>query len=364
MRHSFFLSFKVLFLAFIVMGPGLKSATAQSTLSGKPFRLSGFTEVYYAYDFNVPSGKSLPFVVNHKQHNSFSVNLAVINAAYEGENVRGGLGLHTGTYVQYNYSLEPPALRNLHEAWGGFRLYKKLWLDAGVFPSHIGWETAVSSGNWTLTRSLAAEATPYYESGARLTYEAGKFTFCVLLLNGWQNINELNSNKAVGTQIQYRPNDRVLINYSTFNGEGRNQPDFAGKRMRFLDNLYATVQLTPELGIGGGFDFGVEEDTDTSSNLLTYWNPTLVLRYRLSPKWSASLRGEHFNDRHGIIFRTGTANNFQVTGCSLNMDYAPAPNALFRVEGKYLNSKDPVYLLEKRVAHSSTVLTGALLLSF
>ncbi|MBK8628485.1 MAG: outer membrane beta-barrel protein [Saprospiraceae bacterium] len=27
-------------------------------------------------------------------------------------------------------------------------------MDAGIFPSHIGFESAISADNWTLTRSL------------------------------------------------------------------------------------------------------------------------------------------------------------------------------------------------------------------
>jgi hypothetical protein len=52
------------------------------------------------------------------------------------------------------------------------KLSKKqnLWLDAGIMPSHIGFESAVSADCWTLTRSLLAENSPYYETGIKLGY--------------------------------------------------------------------------------------------------------------------------------------------------------------------------------------------------
>lgn len=59
------------------------------------------------------------------------------------------------------------------------------WLDAGIYPSHIGLESAVGKDNRTLTRSLAAENSPYYESGARITYVTpnNAWTLCAHVLN-------------------------------------------------------------------------------------------------------------------------------------------------------------------------------------
>ncbi len=37
-------------------------------------------------------------------------------------------------------------------------------------PSHIGFESAVGSDCWNLTRSILAENSPYFESGIKLNY--------------------------------------------------------------------------------------------------------------------------------------------------------------------------------------------------
>ncbi|OQW43057.1 MAG: hypothetical protein A4S08_10190 [Proteobacteria bacterium SG_bin4] len=70
-----------------------------------------------------------------------------------------------------NYAAEPGILGNLYEGNVGLKLSgsNNLWLDIGVFPSHIGFESAVGKDNWTLTRSLVAENTPYFESGAKIS---------------------------------------------------------------------------------------------------------------------------------------------------------------------------------------------------
>jgi hypothetical protein len=51
---------------------------------------------------------------------------------------------------------------------------KTLWLDAGIFGSHMGFESALSIDNPTLTKSFVAENSPYYWSGAKLTYHIGE----------------------------------------------------------------------------------------------------------------------------------------------------------------------------------------------
>ncbi|WP_133272779.1 outer membrane beta-barrel protein [Hymenobacter radiodurans] len=44
-------------------------------------------------------------------------------------------------------------------------------MDTGIFTSHLGFELALSKDNWTLSRSLMAKNSPYYEAGVRITYE-------------------------------------------------------------------------------------------------------------------------------------------------------------------------------------------------
>lgn len=80
-------------------------------------------------------------------------------------------------------------LQHIYESNIGISLNKKnnLWLDAGIFGSHIGFESAISKDCWTLTRSLFAENSPYYLSGTKLTYNPNEhWEFAVIICNGWQ----------------------------------------------------------------------------------------------------------------------------------------------------------------------------------
>jgi len=146
-----------------------------------------------------------------------------------------------------NLSSEPGLLKHLFEANAGVKISKNrnLWLDAGVMPSHIGFESAISKDCWTPTRSILAENTPYYENGIRLsqTSKNEKVYASMFLLNGWQRTRILQSNliPSLGTQISYKPTSALSINWGTFLGNMK--PDSI-IQWRYLNNFYAVYQMT------------------------------------------------------------------------------------------------------------------------
>ena len=191
---------------------------------------NGYAETYYSYDFNKPINNTKPpFIYSYNKNNEVSVNLAFVKGSYNTDSVRANLALAGGSYMNTNYASEPGVLNNIFESNVGLNLSKNndLWLDAGVFSSHIGFESAVGKDNWTLTRSLAAENTPYYETGAKISYTSKNDVWFVsaLVLNGWQHIRRVegNSSPSFGTQVTYKPSAKVTLNWSTF--IGNNKPD-------------------------------------------------------------------------------------------------------------------------------------------
>ncbi|STD05622.1 porin [Chryseobacterium carnipullorum] len=87
---------------------------------------------------------------------SFNLNLGLIKANYQSENLRANVALMAGTYAQDNMAAEQDALRYVNEANVGIKISKtkNLWIDAGIMPSHIGWESAIGKDNINLTRSF------------------------------------------------------------------------------------------------------------------------------------------------------------------------------------------------------------------
>lgn len=327
----------------------LKPAMAQdSTETRNPLTISGYAEVYYNYDFNRPLNNTVPgFLYNFNRAGEVNLNLGFIKANYSTDRVRANLALAAGTYVNANYAAEPGVLKNVFEANVGVKISKDAnpWIDAGIMPSHIGFESAIGKDNWALTRSLVAENTPYFESGLKLgfTTKDEKLYLAAMYLNGWQRIQRVDGNTtpAFGTQITYKPAATVTLNYSTFMGSDK--PDSV-RLMRYHHNFYGVFQLAEKFGLTAGFDYGTEQKMKGSSDDNNWFVPVLIARYSPSPKVNIAARGEYFQDKNGVIIATGTENGFRTFGVSANVDYAIFPGVLWRVEARNLSSKDRIFL--------------------
>ena len=341
---------------------------AESDSTKSKVMISGYVDAYYTYDFSNPSNHERPsFIYNHKRTNEINLNLGYLKAAYADKGVRANLAFMAGTYAQYNLASEQGLLKNIFEANAGVKLSKKkqLWLDAGVFASHIGFESAISKDCWNLTRSILAENSPYYESGAKLTYTADnkKWLLSGMILNGWQRIQraEGNNTPAFGTQVTFTPNSNITINSSTF--IGNDKPD-SSIQMRYFHNYYGIFQLTSRWGIITGFDIGAEQKQKRSNQYNYWYSPVIISRYNLSKKIIVAARAEYYHDSKGVIISTNTPNGFQTFGYSANIDYTPLSNVSLRVEGKMYDSKDKIFMMGSLPVNQNYCITSSIAVSF
>jgi hypothetical protein len=356
---------KYLLLIFLASA---KLTSAQTDSIKHSLTFSGYAEIYYSYDFNKPEDHVRPgFFYSHNRHNEFNLNLGFAKASYSTERVRANMALASGTYMNVNYATEPGVLKNIYEANAGVKLSKKknIWIDAGIFASHIGFESAVSKDCWTLTRSILADNSPYYESGAKISYSTdnSKWFLSALVLNGWQHIQRPDGNNtpAFGTQMTYTPSSKVSINYSTF--IGNEKPDSA-KQWRYFHNFYASLNLSERFHVIAGVDYGMEKKQSGSSSYNSWYSPVVIVKVAVNSNCSVAGRAELYNDKNGVIIATGTENGFQTTGYSLNVDYKIDENAVWRIEGRALNSKDEIFIKGNRSLNSDIFVTSAIAISF
>ena len=356
--------FTCLFILFI--SASVKSQSLSSDNGN--FTLSGYAEIYYGFDFNRPPNNTRPdFIFSHSRVNEVSLNLGFIKAHYDNGMVRSNLAIMTGTYANSNLAAEPGVIRNIFEANAGLKLSKtaNLWLDAGIFSSHIGFESAVSKNDWVLTRNLSSESTPYYEAGAKISYTTpnGKLLLSALYLNGWQRIYREtdNTKPAGGLQINYKLFDNVTLNYSNYLGtEGADSVN----TIRLWNDFYGIFQITQQFGITAGFDFGSQQLTKGGSSYIHAYSPVVIAQYKFDPKWAVAGRVEYFNDKNGMLVPIHTANGFQTAGYSANIDFKPVPNAVLRLEGKIYDSKDRIFTRFGQPISTNPLLTASLAVSF
>lgn len=342
---------------------------AQVDTSALNFSVSGYAEPYYGYDFNEPADGNRPgFVYAHNRHNEFNLNIGFVKASVNAQRFHGNLAIMAGTYANANLAAEPGTIKNLYEANAGIKLCKnhELWIDGGIFGSHIGFESAVGKDCWTLTRSMLADNSPYYESGVKLSYTTpnGKWFLSALALNGWQRIQRVPGNSTIsgGWQIQYKPSDKITLNSSTF--WGSDKPDTIGLS-RFFHNFYGVFQLNDQFGLTLGFDTGWEENARKGDDANFWYSPVLIARYTINDRLTLAGRVEYYSDENGVIIATGTENGFQTLGVSANLDVQIHKNAVWRLEGKILNSQDKIFVdADGAASNSNAVVTTAVAIWF
>ncbi|MDR6301540.1 porin [Mesonia maritima] len=302
-----------------------------------------FVDTYYIYDFNnAQTDYRQDFLFNHNRHNETNLNLGLLKLAVEQEKYRVNLGLQVGTYAIDNYSAENETARLIHEANVGIALdeNEKIWLDAGILPSHIGFESAISINNPSLTRSLAAENSPYFLTGFRLSYKINEhWDFAALLVNGWQRIQKVKGNSipSGGTQLNYHKND-FSFNWSTFVGSEFPNEE---RKMRYFNDFFVT-QKFGELSLTAGFDIGWQQIEKNSKHYDYWYTPTLIGHYQFTSEFATALRFEYYNDENGVIINP-SQNGFNTFGTSLNFDYQPFSNLYLRTEARYFKGNDDYF---------------------
>jgi Putative beta-barrel porin-2, OmpL-like. bbp2 len=347
-----------------------RSAMAQDSTNEKssPLSFSGFAEAYYSYDFNKPVDNNRPwFLYSHNRHNEFNINLAFVKGSYNTDKIRANIAIAVGTFMNANYAAEPGVLKNIYEGNVGVKISKNknLWLDAGIFSSHIGFESAQSPSCLVLTRSVIAENSPYYECGAKISYtsENDKWLFSALALNGWQRIQRVSGNSLMswGTQITFTASDKVTLNYSTF--LGTDKPDSA-RLWRIFHDIYGIFHLTNKLELILGVDLGQEQLSKGSSDYNTWCGAAGILQYAFNHNWALAFRGEYYSDEDGVMISTGTPNGFKTSGFSFNIDGSIGEHLLWRTEFRLFNSKDAIFIKDNNSIKNNHAITTSLALTF
>lgn len=342
--------------------------SAQSDSSKVPLSFSGYVEVYYTYDFSMPLNHTRSsFIYAYNRNNEVNLNLGFLKAAYQKNNVRANLALATGTYMNANLAAESGVLKNIYEAYAGVKISRKkdLWVDAGIFASHIGFESAVGKDCWNLTRSILADNSPYYESGAKISYSSdnGKWFLSGLLLNGWQRIQRVDGNNtmAFGHQLTCKPNSRITLNSSSF--IGNDKPD-STRKMRYFHDLYGIWQVSDKLALTTGFDIGAEQKSTGSRVYNILYAPIMIFKFSPNMKENIAARIEYYSDANGVIISTGTPNGFKTWGYSINYDYQVTNNAMWRIEARSFSSKDKIFTKDNSVTNNNFFFTTSLAVSF
>lgn len=339
---------------------------AQATDTTTRIRINGFVDTYYAYDFNRPPEGDRVFTTQAVRHDEFNVNLAWLGVTIERRKVRARAALQAGTSVQVNYAGEPrdgtisgpDVARFIQEAVVGVKLTDAVWVDGGIYYSYLGLESWSSSDNPTYTRSLVADYTPYYLSGAKLTWTVTpRLTAQLHAMNGWQNISENNRSKAIGSRLDYAVSPAVTLSYANF--LGNEQIRDAPSSLRIFNQVMAKGTLPRGTQLQGQVDVGTQGDSD-------WYALVLIARQPVTERLALVGRMERYADPDEVILVTNTRSGFVGNAASVGVDVTIEGGARWRSELRSLRTTNPVFFDSRAVAPSrhSTALVTSLSFAF
>lgn len=274
-----------------------------------------YSEVYYVH---AEKGQKSPIFYNYTTTQQPALNLGILDFAAEHKRWSLQSAIMLGTYAQKNLAAEPEFWRHVYQLSIQYQLNPSNQLQVGIFPSHIGLESAKNVDNDLFSRSYLAENSPYYETGLAWNYTPkSPFSMRVLALRGWQQIAKFNP--ALGTQFGYSSSSGLKINASQFLG---NQ----GKGTRVFFNQYAQIPLSAKWSGTIGWDLGLE-----SGN--TWHGGLMYLTWRPASRLRMSGRLEYYSDPRGVIMPAV----FEDVTRSLALDYTLTKKILLRSEAKHSN---------------------------
>lgn len=348
----------IFFILFIGVKPFL---FPQNLLNDS--QLTAYLDVYYGYNFNKNTTNiNLPFLYNHNRNREVSLNLGLIKYQYQTETLRANFAIQEGTYVQDNYSNEENLIKNIAEANVGIALNssKKTWIDVGILPSHIGFESAISMDNLTLTRSVLAENSPYYMAGVKVNHQLNdKIEIAGLILNGWQRIKKVEGNSlpSFGTQLKYKITQNSILNWSTFIGTDEVDEN---RKMRYFNNLYTQIQWNEHWNTIANLDYGWQQKSKKSNDFNNWFGLALVQQFKYSNQVNFNFRLESFNDVNKVIIASENLKGWNLIGYSVGVDYSPFQNVVWRNEIRMLQNQDAYFTTNNEYTKKNFLLTSSI----
>jgi hypothetical protein len=288
------------------MSSGILAQTKDTTAPpANPLTITGLVDVNYNYNFNSPLSRTNGYRNFDVLENQFNLNEARItfqkNAAPVGFRVDLAFGQTMDLDNSDAYLGTEKSLKNVEQAFltAVVPIGNGLTVNAGKMVTHMGGEVIETLGNINYSRSyLFALAIPYGHLGMCASYPfSSQFSATVYLYNGWNIVQENNTDKTFGAEITWAPSSAFTFIQNYIGGA--EEANSTNKRHVFdsIINLQATDALFLTLNA----DYGQESHTTTG--FAVWKGVALTGKYNVSDVSTIAARGEYYYDQSG--FTTG-----------------------------------------------------------
>lgn len=213
-----------------------------------------------------------------------------------------------------------------------------LALQAGIFPSLIGYDSLYAKDNFNYTRPWGADFTPYLMLGVNAGYPlTGKLTLTGFVINGYWHLANANSVPSFGGQLAYKPTRHTTFRQTLLIGP--HQPDTALEFWRLLSDSIVEWK-GDRLTTAFEYQIGDERVVAAGTPRALWMAAQLPVHWVFTPHWSATVRPEMYWDRDGRATGFSQTVKAVTTTLELRIPYRQA-NAIFRLEHRYDDSRGP-----------------------
>lgn len=316
---------------------------SQTATEGLVIKTSGYIDSYYATDndqsVSLGNDNRKRLTALNVKKDQFDINMAQMTFDGVYNDFKFKTTLNFGSLSRFAFP--SGQLNNIQEANVGVKLTNDVWLEGGLFLTHIGSEQVTPKDNWLSSHSLLTNFQPFYQQGVKFSYQVdSNLSTQVMLLNGYNTFEDNNQNKTLGYFVNYNLDSDY--NISLAGVIGNEQPNTQTSVTRVYNNFVIGMNIDEDIKTKLTFDICNE---GTKTMLGAFYS----MRYTISEKFSTSMRLEYFDDRDGIFTNFINPSNQIDTksyclqnayGATLGMEYRPNKNSFIRIEGRYLQSNN------------------------
>jgi hypothetical protein len=310
-------------------------------------KFNAYMDIYYDWDndqkVHANGDRSLTFLNERK--NETDVNIVQIGATIEDTSWHGKFTLHSGRLPAV--AAAGSEWHFLQEAWAGLRIMPDLWLDAGVFLTHIGAEALTPRDNFMALHSVMTSYQPFYQAGARLVYSKKDYEIQALFLNGYGRFEDNNDDKSLGWLFSYKGIEDITISY---NGVLGNEQDFGNPvNTRFFNDIVVNASVAK----GTDLRFLADYCREIRAGIYAAhcYGGAVQIRQSLGAGFACAMRGEIFHDPDNILGSGGVSS---LSGLAAGLEYKASEKTYLRAETRMLNvsSASSVYFAADNLQRS------------
>lgn len=282
---------------------------------------SGSADLYYKYDF--AKTKSNTFTSFTNSQNTFSLGMASLKLAHNGQKVSALIDLGFGKRASdfsYNDNGILSAIKQLYVSYSPANWIK---FTAGTWATHIGYEVLDPQLNRNYSMSYMFTNGPFSHTGIKTELSKGNHGFMIGVSNAtdYRIIPDNHINKKfLNAQYSYAANDKMKVYLNYVGGEN---PD-TSKTRQF--DLVITSRISEKLNVAYNGTFNSTRLWDGLKNMeaKSWWGSAIYLNYDLKNWIGITLREEYFNDKNHLklpggsagssVFASTISGNFKVDG--------------------------------------------------